>query len=153
MLRTSLFCFLLTSTSFAWSAPDPVIIPPETQSPGGPRAETVDVSECGQLVIFFEKLRADGQNTGSEIPLLAVLRDTMGDNDPAKDRLRQVGCLLIPRHRRPSESPRECRSSIIGRDSIAARPRICKRRDEALLSPDPSFVKLETAIYILKARC
>jgi hypothetical protein len=47
------------------------------------------------LVIFFEKLRADGQNTGkSEIPLLAALRDTMGDNDPAKDRLRQVGCLL-----------------------------------------------------------
>ena len=88
MLRTSLFCFLLTSTSFAWSAPDPVIIPPETQSPGGPPA--------------------DGQNTGkSEIPLLAVLRDTMGDNDPAKDRLRQVGCLLIPRHRRPT-GPQLC---------------------------------------------
>jgi hypothetical protein len=91
MLRTFLFYFLITSTSFAWSGPDPVIVPPETQPRSELRAETVDVSECGQLVIFFEELRAAGQNAGkSEIPLLAVLRDTMGDNDPANDRLRQV---------------------------------------------------------------
>jgi hypothetical protein len=43
------------------------------------------------MVIFFEKLRADWQTAGSsEMPLLAVLRDTMGDADPTNDRLRQV---------------------------------------------------------------
>jgi hypothetical protein len=91
MLRTALFGFLFASLSFAWSGPNPVIIPSETQSPGALRAETVDITTGGQLVIFFEKLAADGQSPGtSELPLLAVLRDTMGDNDPENNRLRQV---------------------------------------------------------------
>jgi hypothetical protein len=91
MLRTVLFGFLFTSLVFAWSGPNPVIIPSETQSPGALRAETVDITTSGQLVIFFEKLAADGQSPGtSELPLLAVLRDTRGDNDPENNRLRQV---------------------------------------------------------------
>src|ERR1700722_4622830 len=91
MLRTVLFGFLFTSLVFAWSGPDPVIIPSETQSPGALRAATVDITTGGQLVIFFEKLAADGQSAGpSEMPLLAVLRDTMGNNDPENNRLRQV---------------------------------------------------------------
>jgi hypothetical protein len=91
MLRTVLFGFLFASLSFAGSGPNPVIIPSETQSPGALRAETVDIMTGGQLVIFFEKLAADGQNPGtSELPLLAVLRDTMGDNDAENNRLRQV---------------------------------------------------------------
>ena len=90
-LRTILFGIFIASPSFAWCVPDPVIIPPKTQSSGTLRVETVDVANGGQLVIFFEKLRFDGQNSGqSELPLLAVLRDTMGDDDPANDRLRQV---------------------------------------------------------------
>jgi hypothetical protein len=91
MLQAILVGLILTPISFAAVEPDPVIISPETHSPGALRVETVRVSECGQLVIFFEKLSAGGQNAGkSEMPLLAVLRDTMGDADPASDRLRQV---------------------------------------------------------------
>jgi len=70
-----------------------VIIPSKMQSPGAVRAETVDISTGGQLVIFFEKLAADAdaQSPGtSELPLLAVLRDTLGDNDAENNRLRQV---------------------------------------------------------------
>jgi hypothetical protein len=90
-LKTILFGIFIASPSFAWRVPDPVIIPAETQSSGTLRVETVDVANGGQLIIFFEKLRFDEQNSGqSELPLLAVLRDTMGDDDPANDRLRQV---------------------------------------------------------------
>jgi hypothetical protein len=91
MFQTVLFGALIAATLFAGRLPDPVIIPSGTQSPGALRAETVDITTGGQLVIFFEKLAAEGQNLGtSELPLLAVLRDTMGNNDPKNSRLRQV---------------------------------------------------------------
>ena len=91
MLRTVLFGIFTASTSFAWPGPDPVIIPNETQPTGSVRAETVEVANGGELVIFFEKLCCGRQTAGkSEIPLLAVLRDTMGDNDVENNRLRQV---------------------------------------------------------------
>jgi hypothetical protein len=76
ILRTVLFGLIIAPTSFAWRAPDPVIIPRETQSPGALRAETVKVANGGELAILFEKLRADEKAAGnSEMPLLAVLRD------------------------------------------------------------------------------
>jgi hypothetical protein len=83
---TVLFGIILATRSFAcW--PDPVITRPETPSPGALRAETINIPSGGELVIFFEKLGADAQTAGeSEMPLLAVLRDTMGDDDPANDR-------------------------------------------------------------------
>jgi hypothetical protein len=91
MLQAVLFGFIFPSISFASRAPDPVIVAPETESLGALRAETLDVANGGELVIIFETLHADRQNAGeSEIPLLAVFRDTMGDADPANDRLRQV---------------------------------------------------------------
>src|ERR1700676_3886747 len=91
MLQAVLSSFIFASMSFASRAPDPVIIPPETQSTGALRAETLGVASGGELVILFEKLHADRQTAGeTEIPLLAVFRDTMGDADSANDRLRQV---------------------------------------------------------------
>jgi hypothetical protein len=91
MLRTALFYLLITPVSFAWSGPDPVIIPPKTQSPDALRVETLDVANGAELVTIFEKIHADTQTAGeSEIPLLAVFRDTMGDANPINDRLRQV---------------------------------------------------------------
>jgi hypothetical protein len=91
MLRAVLFGLLITSRSFAQSGAAPVIIPSETQSPVALRAEIIDISNGGELVTFFEKLRADRQTAGrSEMPLLAVLRDTMGDANTTNDRLRQV---------------------------------------------------------------
>jgi hypothetical protein len=104
MLQAVLFSFIFASMSFASRAPDPVIIPPETQLPGALRAETLDVASGGELVIIFEKLHAGRQTAGeSEIPLLAVFRDTMGDADPANDRLRQVWVFT---HAAPSPAQR-----------------------------------------------
>ena len=91
MLRTVLFGIFTASTSFVWPGPNPVIIPSEMQSPGTLRAETADFTIRRKLVIFFEKLAADGESPGtSELPLLVVLRDTMGDNDPDNNHVRQV---------------------------------------------------------------
>jgi hypothetical protein len=91
MLRNVLFGILIASTSFAGRVPDLVITPTETQSPGALRAETVDISNGGELIILFEKLHAGKQTAReTEMPLLAVLRDSMGDGDPANDRLRQI---------------------------------------------------------------
>jgi hypothetical protein len=91
MLRAVLFGIITASTSFAWSGPDPVIIPNVTQSTGAVRTETVEIANGGELVTFFERIRGGGQTArDSEMPLLAVLRDTLGDADPANDRLRQV---------------------------------------------------------------
>jgi hypothetical protein len=42
------------------------------------------------LVIFFEKLHSGEAAGKSEIPLVAVLRDTLGDSGRANDRLRKV---------------------------------------------------------------
>src|SRR5580704_1057149 len=87
MLRTVLFGIFTASTSFAWPGPDPS----ETRPRSAVRAETVEVANGGELVIFFEKLRCSRQSADeSGMPLLAVLRDTMGDADPTSDRLRQV---------------------------------------------------------------
>jgi hypothetical protein len=91
MFRTALFGLIVAPTSFAWRGPDPVIMARETQSHDVLRAETVAIPNGGELVIVFEKLHADRKAAGnSEMPLLAVLRDTMRDGDPANDRLRQV---------------------------------------------------------------
>ncbi len=91
MLRAVLFGIITASTSLAWPGPDPAIIPNVMQSTGAVRTETVEIANGGELVIFFEKLRGGGQTARySEMPLLAVLRDTLADADPANDRLRQV---------------------------------------------------------------
>ena len=72
----------------AWG--DPVISSPETQSAQSPRSETIEIANGRELVIFFEKLPANRQNAvKSELPLLSVLRDTFGDDDPTIDRLRR----------------------------------------------------------------
>src|SRR5579862_2937939 len=90
MLRTILIG-LIASSSSLWCETDPVIVPPDAQAPAVLRTELVDIANGGELVILFEKLRADAQTDGkTEIPLLAVLKDTMRDADPANDRLRQV---------------------------------------------------------------
>ena len=88
MLRVVLFGIITASTSFACAEPDPVIIPNVMQSTNLVRTETVEIANGGELVIFFEKLRGGGQTARyNEMPRLAVLRDTLGDSNPANDRL------------------------------------------------------------------
>jgi signal transduction histidine kinase len=90
MLRTILIG-LIASISSVWCETDSVVVPPDRQAPAVLRTELVDIANGGELVILFEKLRAHTQTDGkTEIPLLAVLQDTMHDADPANDRLRQV---------------------------------------------------------------
>jgi len=57
------------------------------------RVETKPVSGGAELLTVFGQLAADG----GEIPLLSVLRDTLGDQDPADHRLRYVWILTSAR--------------------------------------------------------
>jgi hypothetical protein len=52
------------------------------------RVEQRPVRGGGDLYTYF--CRAGGQDSDQDIPFLSVLRDTLGDSDPANDRLRQV---------------------------------------------------------------
>lgn len=53
------------------------------------RVETTRVEGGGELLTYFGRL-PDHHAGGVEIPLVSVLRDTMGDADPDNDRVRQV---------------------------------------------------------------
>jgi hypothetical protein len=85
LVAASVFC------AFAAGSPEPVIVA-SSSSTRSLRAETVPVENGAQLVVFFEHL-ADAGNADPrerEMPLFAVLRDTLSDENPADDRLRQV---------------------------------------------------------------
>src|SRR6202044_1295889 len=49
------------------------------------RAQRLQLSSGAELITFFEAL-PDRQ----ELPLLAILKDTLNDSDPSNDRIRQV---------------------------------------------------------------
>jgi hypothetical protein len=51
------------------------------------RAEVTSVPDGAELITYFQQLPGED---GGEMPLLAVLKDTLGDTDPRNDRLRQV---------------------------------------------------------------
>jgi hypothetical protein len=59
------------------------------------RVERIPVAGGAELLTIFGRL--DGMRSGSlpapEVPLLSVVRDTLGDNDPENDRLRYVWML------------------------------------------------------------
>src|ERR1044072_7732059 len=63
------------------------------------RIETVPVGRDAQLLTVFGKL--DGLNDEAiqpeEVPLVSILRDTLGDADPENDRLRYVWMLTYTR--------------------------------------------------------
>ena len=72
--------------------------------PAGPppfRIETLPVGDGAQLLTVFGSL--DGEKSGDaaagagEVPLVSVLRDTLGDADPENDRLRHVWMLTYTR--------------------------------------------------------
>ena len=49
------------------------------------RVERLELASGAELITFFEPLPEQ-----EEIPLIAVLKDTLGDSDPSNDRIRQV---------------------------------------------------------------
>jgi hypothetical protein len=73
--------------------------------PAGPspfRIETLPVGSDAQLLTVFgslDGLKADGSAAapGAEVPLVSILRDTLGDADPENDRLRHVWMLTYTR--------------------------------------------------------
>jgi hypothetical protein len=65
------------------------------------RFERLPVAGGAELVTIFGKLNGTESDdpSDSEVPLVSVLRDTLGDSDPENDRLRYVWMLT---HTRPS---------------------------------------------------
>ncbi|HEX8337199.1 MAG TPA: hypothetical protein VF621_10755, partial [Pyrinomonadaceae bacterium] len=72
------------------------------RKPAGPspfRIEAVPVGRDAQLLTVFGKLDGlkDGASQPEEVPLVSILRDTLGDADPENDRLRHVWMLTYTR--------------------------------------------------------
>jgi hypothetical protein len=55
------------------------------------------VAGGAELVTVFARLNATADSGDADVPLLAVLRDSLGDNDPQNDRLRSVWILTSTR--------------------------------------------------------
>jgi len=83
------FPVFLSITS--WAA-TPGALPPDFRPPDF-RVERKPVADGAELLTVFSTLP---EHTG-EIPLVSVLRDTLGDNDPDNDRLRYVWVLTSAR--------------------------------------------------------
>ncbi|MBV8855333.1 MAG: hypothetical protein JOZ02_00080 [Acidobacteria bacterium] len=72
------------------------------RKPTGPspfRIETLPVGQDAQLLTVFGRLDVllDAASQPEEVPLVSILRDTLGDADPENDRLRQVWMLTYTR--------------------------------------------------------
>jgi len=74
-------------------------LPRKPITPAPFRIETLAVGTDAQLLTVFGNL--DGLRSGagqsSEVPLVSILRDTLGDQNPENDRLRQVWMLTYTR--------------------------------------------------------
>lgn len=95
----TIFISSLGVTAFAQQPPElrpsTSVSKPDTDGFGF-RAETIKVSGGSEIItIFAKRTYYDGPMQGpvSEIPLVSVLRDTLGDEKPENDRLRYVWML------------------------------------------------------------
>ena len=87
-----------------------------------PLEQVLPLASGAKLITFFEPLPDNSaSSTGRrDLPLLAILKDTLDDSDPGNDRIRQVWVLPIPSHPSGSGSPAGFRFCIIAPDSTAA---------------------------------
>jgi hypothetical protein len=96
-------CFLVSGLPLAGQTPisSPAIdLPNESGSALNFRIQKVPVAGGAELLtIFADPPPGDGDKTGpaEEIPLISVLRDTLGDDKPENDRLRYVWMLSYTR--------------------------------------------------------
>jgi hypothetical protein len=74
-------------------------LPRKPLSPSPFRIETLPVGRDAQLLTVFGKLDGlkDDSSQPQEVPLVSILRDTLGDADPENDRLRYVWMLTYTR--------------------------------------------------------
>jgi hypothetical protein len=74
-------------------------LPRKTPGPSPFRIETVPVGREAQLLTVFGRLDGikDEASQPEEVPLVSILRDTLGDADPENDRLRHVWMLTYTR--------------------------------------------------------
>ena len=74
-------------------------LPRKTPGPSPFRIETLPVGRDAQLLTVFGRLDGlkDGASQPEEVPLVSILRDTLGDADPENDRLRHVWMLTYTR--------------------------------------------------------
>src|SRR5919107_1756207 len=75
------------------------VLPRKPAGPSPFRIETLPVGRDAQLLTVFGKLDGlkDGASQPEEVPLVSILRDTLGDADPENDRLRHVWMLTYTR--------------------------------------------------------
>lgn len=96
-----IWSLFLTSFGFSVTAQTPVSSPENKalkprEDQNGFHAETVKVAGGSEIVtIFAKRTYFDGPMQGpvSDIPLVSILRDTLGDDKPENDRLRYVWML------------------------------------------------------------
>ncbi len=74
---------------FVWAANDSPSTPEPIVSAPLIRIERTPVTGGGELRTYFGRL-PDYRGGGTEIPLVSILTDTLGDPDPANDRVRYV---------------------------------------------------------------
>jgi hypothetical protein len=86
LLESALVCFVLGAG---------ILSPPPPEY----RSESQPVAGGAELVTVFARLKADAPSDSQnlDIPLLAVLRDSLGDDNPDNDRLRSVWILTSTR--------------------------------------------------------
>jgi hypothetical protein len=75
------------------------VLPRKPAGPSPFRIETLPVGQDAQLLTVFGKLDGllDAASQPEEVPLVSILRDTLGDADPENDRLRYVWMLTYTR--------------------------------------------------------
>lgn len=83
---------LLVMPSTAAAAGDGMLGPPILPSPSV-RIERTDVRGGGELYTYFYRANQPDASGVTEYPFVSVLRDTLGDDDPTNDRLREVWAL------------------------------------------------------------
>ncbi len=89
MKLISSFLFILLAAGPGFSADPSEVLISVAKPPV--RTEVVRLSSGAELITFFEKL-PEGLDPGghTEMPVMAVLKDTLDDSDPSNDRVRQV---------------------------------------------------------------
>ncbi|HEX7360809.1 MAG TPA: hypothetical protein VF283_09985 [Bryobacteraceae bacterium] len=72
-------------------------LPPWKHSPGKYYWKSNSVGNSAQLLALFCRACATSGSKPEDVPLVAVLRDTLGDNDPHNDRVTDVWLLTYSR--------------------------------------------------------
>lgn len=94
-LRSLQALLLVFASGWTAVAAEPPIVAVQSNAV---RVERITVPGGGELYTFFRKVaEPSGSAQASETPLVGILRDTLGDDDPTNDRLRDVWAFTYSR--------------------------------------------------------